>query len=115
VHWKQTYSPQGATMKNVNRTAAIVVVMMMGSVPTMAQSGSGSGSDSAPPPADAADQFKSAGQHISEGAQGIGQGIKQGAIQAWEAVKAGASAAGAKLNGEPAHPAPRPATGDDSH
>ena len=98
-------------MKNVIQTAAIVVAMMMGSVPTMAESGS----DSAPPPADAADQFKSAGQHISEGAQGIGQGIKQGAIQAWEAVKAGASAAADKLNGRPSTPAPRPATGDDSH
>jgi hypothetical protein len=97
-------------MKQVIR-AAIVAVMVVGSVPAMAQSNS----NAAPPPGDAADQFKTAGQHISEGAQGIGEGIKQGAIQVWESAKAGASAAATKWNGQPTPPAPRPTTSEDSH
>jgi hypothetical protein len=96
-------------MKMLAPAAALALAVIVGSVPAMAQSSQGSAQPGA------ADQFKSAGQHISEAAQGIGQGIKQGAIQAWEAVKAGASAADAKLNGRPATPAPPQASDKDSH
>lgn len=50
-----------------------------------------------------AEQFKSGTQQIGEGAKHIGEGIKQGAIEAWEAIKAGASAAAAKFSGKPDH------------
>ena len=43
------------------------------------------------------EQFKAGLQQIGDGAQHVGEGIKQGAIQAWEAVKAGASAASEKF------------------
>ncbi|HTZ78545.1 MAG TPA: hypothetical protein VMC10_11575 [Stellaceae bacterium] len=59
---------------------------------------------------DVGDQFKEGAQSIGQGAERIGEGIKQGAIQAWDAVKAGANAAGEKLNGSaPAAPPPPPA------
>ena len=65
--------------------------------------GSGAGwaqpAETASASGDAADQFKAGAQRIGEGAERIGEGIKQGAIQAWDAVKAGATAAGDKLNG----------------
>lgn len=91
--------------------ASTAAAMTAGALPAMAQSSQ----TSAQP--DAADQFKSAGQHIGAAAQGIGQGIKEGATQAWDATKAGASAVANKLNGQPAAPtAPSPpAAGDASH
>jgi hypothetical protein len=49
--------------------------------------------------AGASESFTSGAHQIGEGAQRIGEGIKQGAIDAWEAVKAGASAAAAKFGG----------------
>ena len=96
-------------MKKLVRSGLIALAMIVGSVPAMGQSKQGSAQP------DAADQFKAAGQHISEGAQAIGQGIRQGAIQFWGAVKAGASATADKLNGRPAAPAPHQAPGNDSH
>jgi hypothetical protein len=96
-------------MENLVRSGLICLALIVASVPAMAQSTQGS------TPPDAADQFKAAGQHISEGAQAIGQGIKQGAIQSWQAIKAGASATADKLNGRPAAPAPHQAPGNDSH
>ena len=54
--------------------------------------------------ADAGDQFKSGADQLGKGFEKIGEGFKQGAIQAWEAVKAGANAAGDKLNGHSSGP-----------
>ncbi len=62
--------------------------------------------------ADAGDQFKAGADQLGKGFDKIGEGFKQGAIQAWEAVKAGAHAAGDKLNGgsssPPAHSSKAP-------
>jgi hypothetical protein len=54
--------------------------------------------------ADAGDQFKAGADQLGNGFDKIGEGFKQGAIQAWEAVKAGAHAAGDKLNGHSSSP-----------
>ena len=52
-------------------------------------------------------QFSSGAHQVGEGAKHIGEGIKQGAVEVWDAVKAGASAAAAKLHGSSsATPAP---------
>jgi hypothetical protein len=42
-------------------------------------------------------QFKEGAHRIGEGAVHIGEGIKQGAIDAWQATKAGVSAAADKV------------------
>jgi hypothetical protein len=96
-------------MNKLVRSVLISLVMIGGSVSAMAQSNQGSAQP------DAADQFKAAGRHIGDSAQAIGQGIKQGAIQAWEAAKAGASAAADKLSGRPAASAPPQTSGNDRH
>src|SRR5262249_42555622 len=54
--------------------------------------------------ADAGDQFKAGADQLGNGFEKIGEGFKQGAVQAWEAVKAGAHAAGDKLNGRSSSP-----------
>jgi hypothetical protein len=61
------------------------------------------------------EQFKIGLQHIGDGAQHVGEGIKQGAIHAWEAVKAGASAASEKLHETRGPPKPgQPAGSGDA-
>jgi len=49
----------------------------------------------------AEDSFSEGIQHIGEGAKRIGEGIKGAAVNAWEAVRAGASAAAQKFQNEP--------------
>ncbi|MGH7013645.1 MAG: hypothetical protein ACREEL_05730 [Stellaceae bacterium] len=46
-----------------------------------------------------ADQFKSGADRVGAGAAQIGEGIKDGAIMTWQAIKAGAAAAAAQING----------------
>jgi hypothetical protein len=77
----------------------VLVLMAAGAAPVLAQTDQGSVSD----------QFKNGAQSIGQGATSIGEGIKQGAIQTWDAVKAGAQAAGDKFNGDKPSSAPAPA------
>lgn len=63
----------------------------------------------------AAEQFRAGFRQIGDGAQQVGEGIKQGAINAWEAVKAGASAASEKFQETQGKPkAGQPATAGDA-
>lgn len=89
-------------MRKPVRAAILAFAIIVASLPAMAQSNHGSTQGAAQP--DAADQFKSAGQHIGQGAQHLGEGIKQGAIQFWNAVKAGAETVGNKLSGHSSAP-----------
>jgi hypothetical protein len=66
----------------------IAVLVTLGATTAFAQSDQGSVSG----------QFKSGAQSIGQGAASIGEGIKNGAIKTWDAVKAGAQAAGDKFN-----------------
>jgi hypothetical protein len=75
----------------------ILVLMAVGAAPAVAQPEQGSVSD----------QFKNGAQSIGQGAASIGEGIKQGAVKTWDAVKAGAQAAGDKFNDKPSSAAPR--------
>ena len=85
----------GEEMRRLLRIVPVALIALaIGSGAALAQS-----TDTNAPSDGAADQLKSGAQRIGEGAEKIGEGIKQGAIQAWGAVKAGANAAGDKLNG----------------
>ena len=77
--------------------AAAPLARAQSTPPTATSTGSGASSS-----------FASGAHQIGEGAQRIGEGIKQGAVEAWDAVKAGASAAAAKL-GVGGTPSARPA------
>jgi hypothetical protein len=92
----------------MSRLAGTVVIALIGAIawiaPCDAQTGAKSGGRGTSPGDSAGEQIKQGAEHIGEGAQRIGEDIKDGAISAWEAVKAGASAAADKFNERQAGP-----------
>lgn len=93
--------PQESVVKEVAMTSHIRA-LFVGLAAGLAVLGSGfpsaQASSATPTSSGVAQQFKSGADRVGEGATQIGEGIKNGAIMTWEAIKAGASAAAAKLN-----------------
>jgi hypothetical protein len=98
----QTFSQirgKGAgTMKKIAQST-LAVLLLLSAAPVARADDSGAPPSTATS-SDPGVQFKAAGQHIGTAAKQIGEGVKEGAVRTWEAVKAGANAAGQKLNGE---------------
>jgi hypothetical protein len=87
-------------MKTIAQSALVAFLLLAAAPLALADDGG-----TAPPTAASSgpgDQFKAAGQHIGTAARQIGEGVKEGAIRTWDAVKAGANAAGEKLSGDSA-------------
>jgi hypothetical protein len=87
-------------MKTIAQSSALVVFLLLAATPLALADDGGPAPSTSASSSDPGDQFKSAGQHIGTAARQIGQGVKDGAVRTWEAVKAGANAAGQKLQGE---------------
>jgi hypothetical protein len=79
--------------------STLIAFLLLSAAP-LAQADDGGSPPSTAASSDPGDQFKAAGEHISAAAKQIGEGVKEGAVRTWNAVKAGANAAGQKLNGE---------------
>ncbi|MGO8917022.1 MAG: hypothetical protein ACLQJR_14050 [Stellaceae bacterium] len=86
-------------MRLVAEASMVTLVALAGWAGTCAaQSGQNPAQKAGSPSDSATEHFKTGMKQIGDGAQHLGEGIKQGAIDAWEAVKAGASAASEKLH-----------------
>ncbi len=86
-------------MKTIAQSA-LVVLLLLSAAPLALADESGSSPSTSAPSSGPGDQFKSAGQNIGSAARQIGEGVKEGAVRTWDAVKAGANAAGQKLSGD---------------
>jgi hypothetical protein len=87
-------------MKTIAQSALVGLLLLTAAPLALADDGG-----TAPPTATSSgpsDQFKAAGQNIGTAARQIGEGVKEGAVRTWDAVKAGANAAGEKLSGDSA-------------
>jgi hypothetical protein len=105
-------------MKTIAQFSALVVFLLFAAAPLALADDSGaapSTSTASASSGDPGDQFKSAGQHIGTAARQIGQGVKEGAVRTWDAVKAGANAAGQKLSGDRAPARSSDADADSAH
>jgi hypothetical protein len=89
-------------MKTIAQSALVVLLLVSAAPLALADDSGPSPSTSTSTPTAAGDQFKAAGQHIGTAARQIGEGVKEGAVRTWDAVKAGANAAGEKLSGDSA-------------
>jgi hypothetical protein len=99
-------------MKTMARSALLVALLL--SAAPLAWADESGASPSTAPISDPGDQFKAAGQNIGTAARQVGEGVKEGAVRTWDAVKAGADAAGQKLSGDSA-PARRDTDKDTDH
>jgi hypothetical protein len=86
-------------MKTIAQSVLVVLLLLSAAPLALADEGGSSPSTSAPS-SGPGDQFKAAGQNIGSAARQIGEGVKEGAVRTWDAVKAGADAAGQKLSGD---------------
>jgi len=86
-------------MKTIAQSVLVVLLLLSAAPLALADDGGSSPATSAPS-SGPGDQFKAAGQNIGSAARQIGEGVKEGAVRTWDAVIAGADAAGQKLSGD---------------